>query len=63
MRTCVIIYACLYKHIHMHAQAVFGDCVLRPDCSDGASDGRRSGENGEEILGITLGGLPVGACG
>lgn len=28
-----------------------------------ASDGRRSGENGEEMLGITLGGLPVRACG
>ena len=37
-------------------------CVLCPDCRDGGRDGMRSGENGEEMLGITLG-LPVRACG
>lgn len=43
--------------------SMYGDCVLRPDCSDGASHGKRSGKNGEEMLGITLGRLPVKACG
>lgn len=66
MCTRVVTRACLCASVSTRTYACTSRAwrlgALCPDCRDGGGDGMRSGENGEEMLGITLG-LPVRACG